>query len=93
MTNAKSYTLELRGSLGVRDAAGIAASLLAAIEAHPAVVIAAEGLTEIDVSILQVLVEDMEQELVPYNKRKACIRFAEWVMRQVYGKQIVRKLA
>ena len=31
-------------------------------------------------SILEVMHEDMEQELIPYNRRKACIKFAEWVM-------------
>ena len=40
-----------------------------------------EGLRRTDfMSILQLLHEDMEQELIPYNRRKACIRFAEWVM-------------
>ena len=40
-----------------------------------------EGLRRSDfMSILQVLHEDMEQELVPFHRRKACIKFAEWVM-------------
>ena len=40
-----------------------------------------EGLRRSDfMSILQLLHEDMDDESVPYNKRKACIKFAEWVM-------------
>jgi anti-anti-sigma regulatory factor len=55
MSNAKTHIVELRGNLGVRDAAAIAASLVAAIEAHPSVTIATDELSDVDVSILQVL--------------------------------------
>jgi anti-anti-sigma regulatory factor len=48
--------VELRGSLGLREAAGLATALLAAIEAHRSVTIATGELTEMDVSILQILV-------------------------------------
>jgi anti-anti-sigma regulatory factor len=52
----KAHLLELRGRLGLREAAELAAELGTALEAHPAVTIATGELTEIDVSILQILV-------------------------------------
>jgi anti-anti-sigma regulatory factor len=56
MTTAKAHTVELQGSLSVRDAAGLAATLTAALEAHPAVAVSTAAVTDADVSILQVLV-------------------------------------
>jgi anti-anti-sigma regulatory factor len=55
MTTAKTHTVELEGSLSVRDAAGLAATLMAALEAHPSVCISTEAVTGADISILQVL--------------------------------------
>ncbi|MDR3475515.1 MAG: STAS domain-containing protein [Devosia sp.] len=46
----------MRGALSLRDAGELAGRLRTAIEAHPAVTITADELTELDVSILQVLV-------------------------------------
>jgi anti-anti-sigma regulatory factor len=42
--------------MGLREVAGLAAALTAALAAHPAVTLTAATLTEIDVSVLQVLV-------------------------------------
>ncbi|HTJ59090.1 MAG TPA: STAS domain-containing protein [Devosiaceae bacterium] len=56
MASGAEHNIELSGALGLRDVAGLAASLKTALEAHQAVTLAAEGLTEVDVSILQVLV-------------------------------------
>ena len=30
-------------------------------------------------AVMDALKDDMEQELVPFNKRKACIRYAQWI--------------
>ena len=56
MSNTKPFTLELRGSLGIRNVADFAASLREAIDAHPAISLSAEALTDIDISALQALV-------------------------------------
>lgn len=55
MSVATPFTVELRGNLGLRQAARLAEALTDAIAAHPAVVIAAGALEEADISILQVL--------------------------------------
>ena len=55
MAGSTPHLVELRGTLGLRDAGDLAARLGAAIEANVAVVLSANDLTGIDISILQVL--------------------------------------
>ena len=39
-----------------------------------------EGLRRTDfMTVMETLRDDMEQELIPFNKRKACIKFVSWV--------------
>jgi anti-anti-sigma regulatory factor len=56
MSGVTSHTVELSGTLGVRDAALLALRLAAAIEAHPSVTVSAAALEGLDIAIVQVLV-------------------------------------
>lgn len=56
MENSNSYVLKFEGDLRIRQAAEVAASLLAALEANPAVAVATDDVTGVDVSILQLLI-------------------------------------
>lgn len=56
MSGDTSHLIELAGTLGVRDAAGLANRLAEAIDAHPAVTISAAALEGADISIVQILV-------------------------------------
>lgn len=55
MSGATSHVIELRGNLGVRDAARLAQALLEALERYAAVTVEARALESADISILQVL--------------------------------------
>ncbi|HVW93343.1 MAG TPA: STAS domain-containing protein [Devosia sp.] len=55
MSGATSHIIELRGNLGVRDAARLAQALLQALERYAAVTVDAGALESADISILQVL--------------------------------------
>ena len=50
------HRIELSGKIGLREAAGLAAALGDALDRHPAVTVVTGALTEVDLSILQLLV-------------------------------------
>jgi anti-anti-sigma regulatory factor len=56
LANGKTHQVPLRGTLGLRDAPELAATLRAAIDSHASVTLDASELAEADISILQVLV-------------------------------------
>ena len=56
MTGDSAHTLKISGDAGLRNVQDIAGLLRQALEKHSAVTVATDGLTSIDITILQLLV-------------------------------------